>query len=111
MDDVIGENYIALADLSLPLPASSSSANVVIRSNGNRSPAMNDAPKLTSLEAKRTSVLLNECLFEGEHFFKSVRRRTRWPLNRRQSLMQSDELLRRWTERTEVVINREYDLA
>src|SRR2546423_1537524 len=85
MDDVAGENYIASADLSWPLPASSSSANVVIRSSGNRSPAMNDAmipdksPKLTSLEAKRTSVLLNECLFEGEHSFESVRRRTRWP--------------------------------
>ena len=43
MDDVAGENYIASADLSWPLPASSSSANVVIRSSGNRSPAMNDA--------------------------------------------------------------------
>jgi SH3 domain/Ras association (RalGDS/AF-6) domain len=78
---------------------------------------MNDAiipdksPKLTSLEGKRTSVLLNECLFEGEHSFESVRRRTRWPLDRRQSLMQSDELLRRWTERTEVVTNGEHDLA
>jgi hypothetical protein len=111
-----GEDYTSSTDSSLPIPASFSSADAASRNRRNRSSAMIDAiiydtsPTSTAVEAKRTSVLLNECLFEGEHSFESIRRKTLWPLDRRQSLLLSDDLLRRWTERIDVAPGRAYDL-
>lgn len=68
------------------------------------------SPTSASLETKRTSVLLNQCLFEGDHSFEPITRKSVWPLDRRQSLLHSDDLLRRWTERIDVVPRREHDL-
>jgi hypothetical protein len=103
-------------DASLPLPVSSSSANAASRHRRNRSSPMIDAiiyegpPTLASLETKRTSVLLNQCLFEGDHSFEPTTRKSLWPLDRHQSLLHSDDLLRIWTEQTDVVPHREHDL-
>ena len=84
----------ASTDSLLPLPVSSSSANAASRHRRNRSSAMIDAviyegsPTSASLETKRTSVLLNQCLFEGDHSFEPITRKSVWPLDRRQSLLQ-----------------------
>jgi hypothetical protein len=53
---------------------------------------------------------LNECIYENEHSFESMRRRTLWPIDRRQSLLLSDDLLRRWIEGIDVPPSRENDL-
>jgi hypothetical protein len=106
----------ASTDSLLPLPVSSSSANAASRHRRNRSSAMIDAviyegsPTSASLETKRTSVLLNQCLLEGDHSFEQVTRKSLWPLDRRQSLLHSDDLLRRWTEQIDVDPRREHDL-
>ena len=103
-------------DSSLPLPVPSSPANTASRHRRNRSSAMIDAiiyegsPISASLETKRTSVLLNQCLFEGDHSFEPTTRKSLWPLDRRQSLLRSDYLLRRWVEQIDVVPRREHDL-
>jgi hypothetical protein len=106
----------ASTDLLLPPSVLSSSANAASRHKRNRSPAMIDAiiyegsPTSASLETKRTSVLLNQCLFEGDHPFEPITRRSLWPLDRRQPLLHSDYLLRRWAEQIDVVPRREHDL-
>jgi hypothetical protein len=106
----------ASTDSSLPLPVPSSSANAASRHRRNRSSAMIDTiiyegpPTPASLETKRTSVLLNQCLFEGDHSFEPTTRKSLWPLDRRQSLLHSDYLLRRWAEQIDVVPRREHEL-
>ena len=103
-------------DLLLPPSVPSSSANAASLRRGNRSSAMIDAiiyegsPTSASLETKRTSVLLNQCLFEGDHSFEPIMRKSLWPLDRHQSLLHSDYLLRRWTEQIDVVPRHEHDL-
>jgi hypothetical protein len=103
-------------DSSLPLPALSSSANAASRHRRNRSSAMIDtiiyegSPTSASLETKRTSILLNQCLFEGDHSFEPITRKWLWPLDRRQSLLHSNDLIRRWIEQIDVVPRREHDL-
>lgn len=112
-DQAINESSLevdsnAPTDSSLPLPVPSSSANAASRHRRNRSSPMIDAiiyegsSTSASLETKRTSVLLNQCLFEGDHSFEPTTRKSLWPLDRRQSLLHSDYLLRRWTEQIDV---------
>jgi hypothetical protein len=93
-----------LTDSSLPFPVSSSSANAA---NYHR---RNGSPTSASLETKRTSVLLNQCLFERDHSLEPITHKSLWPLDRRQSLLHSDDLLRRWTEQIDVIPHREHDL-
>ena len=98
----------ASTDSSLPLPVPPSSANAASRHKRNRSSTMIDAiiyegsPTSISFETKRTSVLLNQCLFEGDHSFEPTTRKSLWPLDRRQSLLHSDYLLQRWAEQIDV---------
>lgn len=85
---------------SSPLPASPISANAAGCHQRNGSciiDEINDAksPTLTSLKAKRTSVLIHECLFDGEKAAESMSRRTLWPLDRRQSLFQTDRFFKK----------------
>lgn len=68
------------------------------------------SPTSASLETKRTLVLLNQCLFEGDHSFEPITQKSLWLLDRRQSLLHSDSLLRRWAEQIGVVPRREHDL-
>jgi hypothetical protein len=99
---------------SSPLPVSPISADAANRRQRNGSIVIDGinnskSPTSTPLQAKRTSVLLNECLFDGEKSAESTRRRTLWPLDRRQSLFQTDKLLKRLIEQAETPISGEQD--
>lgn len=99
---------------SSPLPVSPTSADAANHRQSNGSIIIDGinnskSPTSTSLQAKRTSVLLNECLFDGEKSAESIRRRTLWPLDRRQSLFQTDKLLKRLIEQTETPTSDEQD--
>jgi hypothetical protein len=110
------EDYTASTSASKLHPGLHSASDVASHHRRNRFPTSTDATfsdtsqTTLSLEAKRTSVLLNDCLYESKPIFGSVRRKTPWPLNRSQSLLLSDDLLRRWIEGIDVPPSHENDL-
>ena len=103
-------------DSRLQGPPASLSTDTSVRHRRNRSSTIIDAVVYpasimsNSSESKRTSVLLNECVFETTLSPLGTGRGPR-TFDHRQSIVHSDALLRRWTKHLESTPAIEFDFA
>ena len=103
-EDMSGEDSTALPHSLSPSPSSPLSPATFARHKSNRSSTMIDAVVYpasiisTSSADKRTSILLNECVFETDRSFSTVGRGPPGTFDHRQSIVYSEALLRRWTK-------------
>jgi hypothetical protein len=102
-EDTSGEDSTALLHSLSPSPSSPLSPATFARHKRNRSSTVIDAVVSrsiisTSSADKRTSILLNECVFETDRSFSTVGRGPPGTFDPRQSIVYSEALLRRWTK-------------
>lgn len=103
-EDTAGEDSTVSPSSLPPSPPSPLSLGTSVRHRRNRSSAMIDAVVYpasiisTSSADQRTSVLLNECVFETDRSFTTVGRGAPRTFDQRQSIVYSEALLRRWTK-------------
>lgn len=103
-EDTSGEDSTALLHSLSPSPSSPLSPATFARHKRNRSSTMIDAVVypasiISTFPAdKRTSILLNECVFETDRTFSTVGRGPPGTFDHRQSIVYSEALLRRWTK-------------
>ena len=106
-DDTSPEDSMLSPNSLSPSPSSPPSPDTFARHRRNRSSTMIDAvvyPAFsTSSVDKRTSVLLNECVFETDRSFDLARQGRPRTFDRRQSLVYSEALLRRWTKQLDSI--------
>ena len=104
-EDTSLEDFTVPPNSLSPSPSSPLSPDTFARHRRNRSSTMIDAvvyPAFSASSAdKRTSVLLNECVFETDRSFDPARQGHPHTFDRRQSLAYSEALLRRWTKQLE----------
>jgi Ras association (RalGDS/AF-6) domain len=116
-EETAGDDGTLPTDFLEPSPIPPSMSDIPAHHKRNRSSVMVDSvvypASITSnsTEDKRTSTLLNECIFETDRSFNSPRDGPLRPLDHRQSIVYSEALLRRWTTKIDFDPSGEPDLG
>jgi hypothetical protein len=116
-EETAGDDGTLPTDLLEPSPIPPSMSDIPARRMRNRSSVMVDSviypASITSnsIGDKRTSTLLNECIFETDRSFNSPRDGPLRPFDHRRSIVYSEALLRRWTTKIDFDPSREPDLG